>query len=532
MMSRNQKNKTNMLFEQKIFYKIFIASMLMVSLVVAIIGFFVLKEQGKAILEVMRTQALSVAKSIELAIPDAIVNDDQSFIVQYGLKVLEQSPSLEYIIISEKTKKPLLIQKKSWRVLEKLPTEAQKFELSVEQNTIIDNVFGRNEKNYYFVYPLNFGGLEWGWAHLGFSLNTLNDAYSAMYYKIAIIFTSVFICIGFLIYFAVGYMVRPLLLLNHATKKITQGNLNIKLASNRRDEIGELTYNFNLMVHSLAEAQEKLINSNAILEEKVMARTQELEEINQTLDIRVHLEMAKMREQKQILIHQSRFAAMGEMIANIAHQWRQPLNALSLLLQNITIAYERGQLDEELIRRVNDKGLLLTSTMSATIDDFRNFFKPNRDKELFQVSVQIDKVWVMLQATLRANLIEVHTHIHNDFQIYGFPNEFSQVLLNIINNAKDALVEKKIEKPTIQIETYCKESMVYLTIADNAGGIDEAIMGKIFDPYFTTKEEGKGMGIGLYMSKVIIETNMDGKLSVLNDAKGAVFIVSFKEIPK
>jgi PAS domain S-box-containing protein len=250
-----------------------------------------------------------------------------------------------------------------------------------------------------------------------------------------------------------------------------------------------------------------------------------LHEKNHNLDERVRTEIAHRREQEQILIQQSRFAAMGEMIGNIAHQWRQPLNALSLLLQNISNAYETGRLDEALIKRVNEKGIMLTTTMSTTIDDFRNFFKPNRNKELFDVSVQLNKVLLMMSASFEDNRIETTLSLEPDLQINGFANEFSQALLNILNNAKEALIEMQKNHRLIQIRGYRQASELCLEISDNAGGINEQVIDKIFDPYFTTKDEGKGTGIGLYMSKVIVETNMHGKLSVRNDQDGAVFVI-------
>lgn len=142
-------------------------------------------------------------------------------------------------------------------------------------------------------------------------------------------------------------------------------------------------------------------------------------------------EISKRRDQEQLLIQQSRFAAMGEMIGNIAHQWRQPLNALALLLQNIAISYEMERLDKALIQRVNDKGMLLINTMSTTIDDFRNFFKPNKEKELFNIEVFITKTLRMISGTFKNALIDIRADLKLDFKVYGYPlNEFSQVMLN------------------------------------------------------------------------------------------------------
>ncbi|HZF71265.1 HAMP domain-containing sensor histidine kinase, partial [Sulfuricurvum sp.] len=236
---------------------------------------------------------------------------------------------------------------------------------------------------------------------------------------------------------------------------------------------------------------------------------------------------ARRHEQEQLLIQQARFVAMGEMIGNIAHQWRQPLNALSLLLQNIIFAYETNRLDDELMERVNSKGNLLINTMSTTIDDFRNFFQPNRNKEMFNIAAQLDKTLEIMQGTLENNHIVLEQEVGTDLTLSGFPNEFSQVIINIINNAKDALNERAVDEKIIRIQGYDTADEIIIRISDNGGGISKSIIDKIFDPYFTTKKEGKGTGIGLYMSKVIVESSMNGKLVASNDAHGAVFTLYF-----
>lgn len=241
-------------------------------------------------------------------------------------------------------------------------------------------------------------------------------------------------------------------------------------------------------------------------------------------------ELKHRKQQEAIMIQQSRNAAMGEMIGNIAHQWRQPLNALSLLLQNIIFAYEMGRLDDEIINRAKSKGDLLINTMSTTIDDFRNFFKPNRDSEYFDIALQLDKTLEMLQGSLESNFIVLEKDIAPGLIVDGFPNEFSQVVLNLITNSKDALNEHAPSEKKITIVGSFKENQIILEIRDNGGGVPLSIIDKIFDPYFTTKEEGKGTGIGLYMSKVIVESNMHGQIKVSNDAFGSVFTLFFPKV--
>jgi C4-dicarboxylate-specific signal transduction histidine kinase len=230
-----------------------------------------------------------------------------------------------------------------------------------------------------------------------------------------------------------------------------------------------------------------------------------------------------LREKEQMLIQQSRLAAMGEMIGNIAHQWRQPLNLLGLTVQRLPIYYELGECDGKFLGETVDKAMELIQHMSKTIDDFRNYFKPEREKVRFKVRDVIDNTLTLLKGTLQSPLIKVEIIGKDDPVIHGYPNEFGQVLINLVVNAKDVLVERAIDTPTVTITTVREAHGAVITVADNGGGIPEDVMGKIFDPYFTTKGEKGGTGVGLFMSKTIIEKNMGGKLTVRNNSCGAEF---------
>ena len=253
----------------------------------------------------------------------------------------------------------------------------------------------------------------------------------------------------------------------------------------------------------------------------------ELIDLNEKLEERISEEVKKQQKQQQLLLNQARHAAMGEMIGNIAHQWRQPLNALGLVLQNINFTYEMGELNEEFMNKSIKKAEFLTSSMSKTIDDFRLFFSPNKLRNKFKISAVVEKSLILFEDTIVNHKIEIKKNI-DDFEIYGFENELVQVLLILISNAKDALLEKKIENPRIEIKTYIDKDEKVIEVKDSGKGIDEKIINKIFDPYFTTKDESNGTGIGLYMSKIIIENNMNGKLEVKND-NGAVFTIRLNE---
>ena len=292
------------------------------------------------------------------------------------------------------------------------------------------------------------------------------------------------------------------------TKKFANNELDYRIKVTSTDEIGQLENSFNEMAGKIEKliSQEKKLNTE--LEEKVIVET------------------SKQKEQEQLLIQQTRLAAMGEMIGNIAHQWRQPLNALGLILQNLKFSYEIGELDEKMIDKSVKKATMLTENMSKTIDDFRNFFRPNKAKENFKINEGITKAVELIESTFEHNNIKLEKDfVSSEIEFFGFANEFSQVILNLLTNAKDAVLENKIENPLIIIQTKIDDEYIYISIKDNGLGIKEEIINKIFEPYFTTKDEGKGTGIGLYMSKIIIENNMNGKIEVKNEQNGANVII-------
>ena len=230
-----------------------------------------------------------------------------------------------------------------------------------------------------------------------------------------------------------------------------------------------------------------------------------------------------LREKDQLLIQQSRQAAMGEMIGNIAHQWRQPLNALSLIMQTLPVVQEMGELTREYLVSMEKQAMQLILHMSQTIDDFRNYFRPDKEKIPFSVKEAVSRTMTLIEESFRYQEIAVEIEAADNPVIIGYPNEYSQALLNILSNARDALSERRVSNPRITINMRTENGTAVVTVADNAGGISEKIMDRIFEPYFTTKGTNKGTGVGLFMSKSIIEKNMGGKLSVRNTGNGAEF---------
>ncbi len=267
------------------------------------------------------------------------------------------------------------------------------------------------------------------------------------------------------------------------------------------------------------------------LQQEVNEKTKELEALNENLQHDLDNKLREIREKDGMLLEQAKQASMGEMIGNIAHQWRQPLNALGLVLQKIPIFYERNKLDKETLDETIQKGMALVNKMSSTIDDFRYFFKEEKESSDFKLVDTIENCRSLLSTILEQEKIKLHIIVDDNIQVNGHANELSQVLLNIINNAKDALIEMSIPDARITITAHTDDEKVIIDIEDNAGGIPETIINKIFDPYFTTKEEGKGTGIGLFMSKRIIEESMHGRLSISNTQNGAKFSIVLKKSP-
>jgi PAS domain S-box-containing protein len=233
--------------------------------------------------------------------------------------------------------------------------------------------------------------------------------------------------------------------------------------------------------------------------------------------------MEELRIKDQMLMQQSRHAAMGEMIGNIAHQWRQPLNALGLMIQGLMVSYEYGEFSKEQLEASVNNAMRIVFHMSQTIDDFRNFFRPDKEKVVFKAGLVVAKAVSLIEGSFRDQQITVDVHTVDDPMVNGYPNEYSQVLLNILINARDAFLEHTVINPQVLVKLFTENHRTVVTITDNAGGIPAGIMDKIFDPYFTTKGPDKGTGVGLFMSKTIIEKNMNGRLAARNTGDGAEF---------
>ncbi|AXK48982.1 sensor histidine kinase [Aliarcobacter trophiarum] len=254
------------------------------------------------------------------------------------------------------------------------------------------------------------------------------------------------------------------------------------------------------------------------LQEKIVEdKTKELKELNSNLELRISQEVSKNRKKDIIMFQQARFASLGEMLNNIAHQWRQPLGSISMIIQSFQTKMKLNKLSLEFVEQKVSDALLLAQNMSNTLDDFKNFFTPNKSKNSFFIKDCINNSIELSKYFLNKEGINIDLIIKKDVKIYSFENELSHVFLNIISNSKDALVNNiSNESRVIRVVVNSKNDFVFVNISDNGGGIPIEIIPKIFEPYYTTKYKSAGTGIGLYMSKQIVEKHIKGEISFKN----------------
>lgn len=246
-----------------------------------------------------------------------------------------------------------------------------------------------------------------------------------------------------------------------------------------------------------------------------------LEEANRRLGDRVSEAVDGLRAKDKLLIAQSRQAAMGEMLSNIAHQWRQPLNALSLVLANLLDSSRFGELDHDTLSDAIDDSNQLIEQMSATINDFRNFVEPTKERRAFAALVQVRATVALVEASFLHAGITIEIEATDDVTLFGFANEYAQILLNVLSNARQAVEEREVEQGRICVRVSRREGLGCVTVRDNGGGIPGDALERMFEPYFSTKP--RGTGIGLYMSRQLAEQSLGGRLEGTNVEGGAEF---------
>ena len=437
------------------------------------------------------------------------------------LKASEQ----EKIMLIVDTLKPIIALNLSFNQEEQLDDilntllayeNIKRVELLFENNKKnILKVNGQNHSNTLFVYESDiidtFDKNVMAKINLEYSSKNINNIQAKI---IAILF---FTFIFTLIIFAIFYVfVRSNL---NALRKISNA---LQEYSDSENITPIILQNKSEEINTIANVANKMISN-------IDQYVQKLQSFNSELSKQVQQEVRKQQEQEQLMIHQSRQAAMGEMIESIAHQWRQPLNIIGLAIVNLETNHAFGIRDD---KNFEDKLELITLNvryMSNTIDDFRNFLNPDREIVEFNPQNSIQDVLKIVDAQLKNNNISYEFNSNAIIKISGVENEFTQVLFILINNAKDAIKTlidmDTIKKGSLTINVYEKDEHGFIEIIDNGGGIPQEILDKIFDPYFTTKFASQGTGIGLHIAKNIVETRMKGSLVPQNIEKGCRFTI-------
>ena len=300
----------------------------------------------------------------------------------------------------------------------------------------------------------------------------------------------------------------------------------------------------NHLIEATKQFKEKLIPSQFkdsniaeinILLENFHAMSKELQELYDSMDKKIKEGVIENMETQKMMIYQSRLAQMGEMISMIAHQWRQPLGSISAVTASIKLKQSLKKFNLDTPEGQEEQAAFIETSvtkienyiqfLTTTIDDFRNFFRPDQHQDTTSLSLIIERSLKIIGKSLDVHKITLHTHNASTSELCTYETQVTQVVINILKNAQDALLEKKVEDGTIWLNAYDANGFFIIEIEDNAGGIPEAVLPKIFDPYFSTKAAKNGTGLGLYMSKTIIEEHCHGALSVENTPKGAKFTI-------
>ena len=298
--------------------------------------------------------------------------------------------------------------------------------------------------------------------------------------------------------------------------------------------INAITYFYQLKMSEantrIIQQQEELEDFNVNLENEIQEKISELQSLNELLEIKVEEKIEELRAKDKILEVQSKQAVMGEMISMIAHQWRQPLSTITLQIANLQFKKLLGQ---ELSSDETDNALSEISDtiiyLSDTVDDFQTYFHPDKELQEIAVNELLSRAVNFAKSRVSKNEIEINLCENCTYSIKTYPNEFIQVVLNILNNAIDAHDECKTKNAQIKIDVNIQDDHLIVDISDNAGGIDEKNLGRLFEPYFSTKGRN-GTGLGLYMSQMIVQKQFAGDLSVKTSKDGSTFTINIPKI--
>jgi signal transduction histidine kinase len=341
----------------------------------------------------------------------------------------------------------------------------------------------------------------------------LNDIWSKLVH-ITIILLIVLLSAAILLISLLNATIIPSLrAIKNASLAIEHDNYKVNIDEDVNPELKQVLVAFNNMAQSIE------------------AKKESLKALNQELKEKAEQEIEKREIHEKILVQQSKMAMMGEMIGAIAHQWRQPLNSLGLMIQDIEMAQKFGELDDAYISQFKENSMAAIKKMSNTIDDFRNFFRQSKIESEFSLEQTFEETLNIMQAQLNLHNIKLNFTRTDEHIVNGYKSEFEHVILILLSNAKDALIENEIQNPYISVSIFTDKKIdkIVFVIEDNGKGVPVSVMNKIFEPYFTTKEANKGTGIGLYLAKEIVEKHMGGKIYLTNTDVGAKFTIELNK---
>ncbi|WP_419769575.1 MAG: ATP-binding protein [Candidatus Marinarcus sp.] len=365
------------------------------------------------------------------------------------------------------------------------------------KNSLEDGRFDTN-------IPITLFSQSLGKVYLGLSTKFYIQAKKEMIIRSIIIALIELLLSAFFLITVSKWIIKNLVQLTHSADAIAHGDYSQRINLGDSKETFELQKSFNLMAKNI----EKNIIDLKYLNKKEKNLSQKLKS-----------QVEKNHEQDILLKHQSRMAIIGEMLNNIAHQWRQPLNAITVQMSSLKLKKELNLLEDKEIEKTSDSVIKYATYLSNTIDDFRDYIKDHSTKkEYFSIETALNKSLDIVLASLKNHYITLNiTPSEDELFLHGVINELAQVFINILNNAKDILNENHIDQKVIEVKFFKENSKITITIQDNGGGIHKDIIDKIFDPYFTTKHKSQGTGIGLYMSSKIIREHFSGQIVVKNE---------------
>lgn len=501
-----------MRFFSTIFGKLYIFSLIILGASISIYGVYFYQQYYELVESNTVTNAKDLAKNLANYSADNILNEDIATLENSLCRVLE-SPDVLQITVWDSNGNLL---NKAFKGVD----GSVKTEYNIHHKLVEPAAFTKKlEDKIIVLEPIKLYKLI-GYVEVIYSLDKLKKARSELIINSLI----------FAVFFVLVMLTITYWLLKNPIKEInTIANFAKDINSNKGKtiEIVSIAKEIDEIVLALNQASYELQKDEFQINEK----RHQLEELNKHLELKVEEKIGKLREKDAMLIQQSRLAAIGEMLGNIAHQWRQPLNVLSLVIQTVGLKiYDTNNEDPELSNAV-ESGMEQLRYLSNTIDYFRTYFAPTDNVDSFELLECIETIQMMLLARHQdSNLTLVVTdNIRRKLFLRAYRSDFIQSIIAILTNSNEFAILRDIKNPEIKIDLSIIDTSVVITICDNCGGIKEELILKIFDPYFSTKNEKNRTGMGLYMAKMVIEKQMFGSIVVFNKNNGACTQITLQE---